>query len=306
MAIKVNIPGVLTTIQDNGRVGFQKSGMTGSGVMDACAYRKGNYLVGNKENVAVLELTLYGGEYEFTEDAIIALTGADMTPSVQNVQVPMNKAIQVKVGDVLKLGAAQKGCRTYLAVSGGIDVPLIMNSRSTNLQCKVGGFCGRPVRSGDELPIGSVKAKFETIAGRKVLESQYPEEVLVHVIPGPQEEYFTKNGISRFYSESYEVTDACDRMGYRLNGARVESVGGTDIVSDGIVYGSIQIPASGKPIILMADHQTTGGYAKIGTICQADLWKVAQCRPGNHIKFKKISVKDAQKLGRSERKAECF
>ena len=125
-------------------------------------------------------------------------------------------------------------------------------------------------------------------------------------MPGPQEEYFTEAGIHHFYAGSYEVTESCDRMGYRLEGPEVESKNGTDIVSDGIVFGSIQIPSSGKPIILMADHQTTGGYAKIGTVIQADLPKVAQCKPGDRIRFRKVSVEEAQEISRKERKKECF
>ena len=135
---------------------------------------------------------------------------------------------------------------------------------------------------------------------------EYPKEVTVRIVPGPQEEYFTEAGIHHFYSESYEVTESCDRMGYRLEGPEVESKDGTDIVSDGIVFGSIQIPSSGKPIILMADHQTTGGYAKIGTVAQADLPKVAQCKPGDRIRFRKVSVEEAQEISRKERKKECF
>jgi len=296
MALKVMIPGVLTTVQDKGRFGYQKSGMTSSGVMDACAYRKSNYLVGNLHNEAVLELTLYGGEYEFTDEAVIALTGADMAPMLNDRPIPMNHAMRVKAGDNLKLGMAQSGCRTYLAVAGGIDVPVVMNSRSTNLRCKVGGFHGRALQVNDLVPLGVWNKEDKDVPGRSVSGEIYPDEITVHVVPGPQEEYFTAAGIKTFYSERYEVTEECDRMGYRLDGAEIESKAGTDIVSDGIVYGSIQIPSSGKPIILMADHQTTGGYAKIGTVCQMDLPKLAQCRPGNYVRFEKISVEEAEKL----------
>lgn len=296
MALKVMIPGVLTTVQDKGRFGYQKSGMTSSGVMDACAYRKSNYLVGNLHNEAVLEMTLYGGEYEFTDEALIALTGADMAPMLNDRPIPMNHAIMVKAGDDLKLGMAQSGCRTYLAAAGGIDVPVVMNSRSTNLRCKVGGFHGRALQVNDVVPLGVWNKADKDVHGRSVSGQTYPDEITVHVVPGPQEEYFTASGIKTFYSERYKVTEECDRMGYRLEGAKIESKDGTDIVSDGIVYGSIQIPSSGKPIILMADHQTTGGYAKIGTVCQMDLSKLAQCRPGNYVRFERISVEKAEEL----------
>ncbi len=305
-AMKVIIPGVLTTVQDLGRFGYQKSGMTCSGVMDTAAYRKANYLVGNEEGAAVLELTLYGGSCRFEEDAVIALTGADMQPEVDKKPVPMNQAVEVPAGAVLNLGMAKTGCRTYLAVAGGFAVPKVMGSYSTNLKCGIGGYEGRALKAGDELPIGEAAHTWDEVKGRRVSVMEYPKEVTVRIVPGPQEEYFTENGIRHFYSESYEVTESCDRMGYRLEGPEVESRSGTDIVSDGIVFGSIQIPSSGKPIILMADHQTTGGYAKIGTVCQMDLPKIAQCKPGDKIRFQKISVEEAQAAGRKEREKECF
>ena len=305
-AMKVIIPGVLTTVQDLGRFGYQKSGMTCSGVMDTAAYRKANYLVGNKEDAAVLELTLYGGSFLFEEDIIIALTGAGMEARIDQQPVPMNHAVLIPAGKVLNLGMVKSGCRTYLAAAGGIDVPKVMGSYSTNLKCKIGGYHGRALQAGDEVPVGVSRVALEEVKDRKVNVPDYPQEVMIRVVPGPQEDYFTEQGIQRFYAESYEVTESCDRMGYRLEGPEVESKEGTDIVSDGIVFGSIQIPSSGKPIILMADHQTTGGYAKIGTVCQVDLPKIAQCRPGDHIRFQKISVEKAQEISRAERKGECY
>ena len=304
--MKVVIPGVLTTVQDLGRFGYQKSGMTCSGVMDTAAYRKANYLVGNEEGAAVLEMPLYGGSCRFEEDTVIALTGADMQPTVNQKPIAMNQAVKVPAGGVLNLGMAKTGCRTYLAVAGGFEVPKVMGSYSTNLKCGIGGHEGRALQMGDELPIGEALHSWDEVKDRKVSVPDYPKEVLVSVVPGPQEEYFTEAGIHHFYSESYEVTESCDRMGYRLEGPEVESKNGTDIVSDGIVFGSIQIPSSGKPIILMADHQTTGGYAKIGTVTQADLPKVAQCKPGDRIRFRKVSVEEAQEISRKERKKECF
>ena len=252
--MKVVIPGVLTTVQDLGRFGYQKSGMTCSGVMDMAAYRKANYLVGNEEGAAVLEMTLYGGSCRFEEDTVIALTGADMQPTVNQKPIAMNQAVKVPAGGVLNLGMAKTGCRAYLAVAGGFEVPKVMGSYSTNLKCGIGGHEGRALQMGDELPIGEALHSWDEVKGRKVSVPDYPKEVLVSVVPGPQEEYFTEAGIHHFYSESYEVTESCDRMGYRLEGPEVESKNGTDIVSDGIVFGSIQIPSSGKPIILMADQ----------------------------------------------------
>lgn len=306
MAVEVIIPGMLTTVQDLGRYGYQQSGMTGSGVMDQQAYRKANYLVGNPETAAVLELTVYGGSYRFTQDTTLALTGADMGAEIEEQPVEMNRAVAVKQGDVLNLGMAVKGCRTYLAVSGGFLVPLVMGSYATNIRCEMGGFHGRKLKRGDVLEIGQSNVSFSEIKNRKVSIPEYSDEVEVRVIPGPQEEMFTQKGLHTFYSGCYQVQEDSDRMGYRLDGSRIESKNGTDIVSDGITFGSIQVTASGKPIILMADHQTTGGYAKIGTVCRMDLSKVAQCKPGDRIHFKKIDVEKAQKLYKEMILKECF
>lgn len=306
MAVEVIIPGMLTTVQDLGRYGYQQSGMTCSGVMDQQAYRKANYLVGNPETAAVLEFTVYGGSYRFTQDTILALTGADMGAVIEEQPVEMNCAVAVKKGAVLNLGMASKGCRTYLAVSGGFMVPLVMGSYATNIRCEMGGFHGRKLKRGDVLEIGQSPAAFSEIKNRKVSIPEYSDEVEVRVIPGPQEEMFTQKGLHTFYSGYYQVREDSDRMGYRLDGSMIESKNGTDIVSDGITFGSIQVTASGKPIILMADHQTTGGYAKIGTVCRMDLSKVAQCKPGDRIHFKKIDVEKAQKLYKDLISKECF
>lgn len=306
MAVEVIIPGMLTTVQDLGRYGYQQSGMTCSGVMDQQAYKKANYLVGNPETAAVLELTVYGGSYRFTQDAVFALTGADMGAEIEEQPVEMNRAVTAKQGDVLNLGMAVKGCRTYLAVSGGFLVPRVMGSYATNIRCEMGGFHGRKLKRGDVLEIGQSNVSFSQIKNRKVSIPEYSDEVEVWVIPGPQEEMFTQKGLHTFYSGCYQVQEDSDRMGYRLDGSRIESKNGTDIVSDGITFGSIQVTANGKPIILMADHQTTGGYAKIGTVCRMDLSKVAQCKPGDRIYFKKIDVEKAQKLYKEMISKECF
>ncbi len=229
-----------------------------------------------------------------------------MVAEIEEQPVEMNRAVAVKQGDVLNLGMAVKGCRTYLAVSGGFLVPLVMGSYATNIRCEMGGFHGRKLKRGDVLEIGQSNVSFSEIKNRKVSIPEYSDEVEVRVIPGPQEEMFTQKGLHTFYSGCYQVQEDSDRMGYRLDGSRIESKNGTDIVSDGITFGSIQVTASGKPIILMADHQTTGGYAKIGTVCRMDLSKVAQCKPGDRIHFKKIDVEKAQKLYKEMILKECF
>lgn len=296
MSLTVINPGALTTVQDLGRIGYQYSGMPCSGVMDQRSYRAANELVGNTSGEAVLEFTLFGGIYRLEEDAILALTGADVSPLLNGTPCPMNEPFAASKGSTLMLNPAKNGCRTYLAVAGGFDVPQILGSRSTNLKCHIGGFEGRALQAGDVLPFGTSAVRFEDVQGRKAEPVSVPSRLTVRVVPGPQEEAFTEKGIQDFYSESYLVSEESDRMGCRLTGAAIESKNGTDIVSDGIVFGSIQVTPAGAPIVLLADRQTTGGYAKIATVCSFDLPLLAQARPGSTVQFQKISVEEAQRL----------
>lgn len=304
MAIKVISPGALTTVQDGGRFGYQNTGIGAGGCMDMNSYRRANYLVGNEAGEAVLEFTLIGGVLELTENTVLALSGADMSPRRNGEPVPMNVPILFHAGDTLELGMAQSGCRCYLAAAGGIDVPLYLGSRSTNLKCRFGGFQGRALQKGDILNIGVNGKNYEQVRDRKCAGEVYSGTVTVHVIEGPQAEYFTKKGRKTFYRGTYTVSDKSDRMGCRMDGPVIESCNGTDIISDGIAPGSVQVPADGKPIVLLADRQTTGGYAKIATVCSADIPRLAQCKPGDKVRFRKISPEEAQKQIREERKHE--
>lgn len=288
MAFRVIVPGALSTVQDLGRFGYQKSGMPCSGVMDQKAYESANQLVNNQKNEAVIEHTVFGGSYRFQSDTVIALTGADMKPSIDGKSCPMYRPVFVPSGGILSLGAAVNGCRTYLAAAGGILVPPVLGSRSTNLKCKIGGFQGRALQSGDLLDTGTLSVPFQQIKDLSLKAPVYSKEIKVRVIEGPQSDYFTEKGLNLFYSAPYTVSEQSDRMGCRLEGPAVESIHGTDIVSDGIVFGSIQITSSGMPIVLMADRQTTGGYAKIATVITDDLPLLAQAVPGTTIHFQKM------------------
>lgn len=299
MAVKVIIPGALTTVQDAGRYGYMGFGIGPSGVMDMKAYEDANYLVGNNDGEAVLEATLFGGIMEFTEDTVVALTGADMEPQINSMPVPMNTPVKVNASDTLSLGMVKEGCRTYLAFAGGIDVPPVMGSRSTNMKCQIGGYEGRALRTGDIIPLGK-SCSYEQVMDRKIEKRTYPSDIKVRVLEGPQEDYFTEQGKKTFYSETYTISEQSDRMGYRLDGAAVESVDGTDIVSDGIAFGSVQIPADGKPIVLLADRQTTGGYAKIATVCSFDIPKLVQGKPKDRVRFIPITLKEAEKINRKQ------
>jgi len=296
-------PGPLSTIQDEGRFGYMSTGFSPSGAMDVSSMKMANILVGNAPGDGVIEMTFMGMTAQFDCTTVIALTGADMHPAVNGKNIDMYAAVEVHAGDVLTLKAATKGMRTYLAVAQGFAIPPVMGSMSTNLKCGLGGFQGRRLEKGDEIPLRqSIPLSF--VGDRRMQpDNEYPSLIRVRVILGPQEEYFTEKGIETFLSTEYTVSDKSDRMGVRLEGMGIENKNGVDIISDGIVTGSVQVPASGMPIILMADRQTTGGYAKLATVISADLPKIAQARPGNKICFEAVSGKEAIKLLRKQERA---
>lgn len=300
MKIEVLNPGSLTTVQDLGRVGWQNSGVGETGAMDREALRMGNALVGNQWDAAGLEMTMAGGSFRFDAPTYVALTGADMQAVVSGIPVPRYRPFIMHPGQTLQLGAAVSGCRGYLCVRGGIDVPLVMGSRSTDLKCRIGGMEGRKLRRGDVLPVGTMMRPVNPPA-HQYAAPQYPSRVEVRAVPGPQDSAFTESGLRTLFCEVYRVTPQSDRMGLRLEGPAIESRSGTDIVSDGIVFGSVQVPASGCPIILMADHQTTGGYAKAATVISEDLPKLAQLRPGDELCFRPVTIREARKFSRLKR-----
>lgn len=300
MSIVVEQPGALSLVQDAGRFGLMQYGVTQSGAMDSEAYAAANELVGNPAGAAEIEMTLMGMTCLFSASCEFALTGADMDAKLDGISVPRYQRLTADAGQRLTMGMAVSGCRAYLAVKGGIDVPVVMGSRSTNLRCKMGGFEGRALQVGDELKIGALTAGSEGGKGgpgRNIAAPpRYPSEVTVRAVAGPQEEYFTEAGKKTFFETSYQVLPQSDRMGMRLSGPKVESCGSVDIISDGILFGSVQITNGGEPIIMMADHQTTGGYAKIATVCSFDLPKLAQLRQGDRVRFERVSVGEAQRL----------
>jgi len=254
-------------------------------------------LVGNDENEGVLEITLTGPQLLFQSDAVIALTGADLSPEVDGAVVPMWRSFFVKAGSCLRFGQVYNGCRGYIAFAGGVDVPKVMGSKSTYVRAETGGYNGRVLKKGDLIKIGTAEKPLPSLCGKFLLKQYIPEysnEYTVRAVLGPQDDYFTKKGIHTFLGCEYRVSTVSDRMGCRLEGERIETVSGSDIISDGIVMGSVQIPGDGKPIILMADGQTTGGYAKIATVVSADLWKIAQSKPGDDLRFKQASLEEAR------------
>lgn len=297
MGIKFLNGGFLTTIQDMGRTGYQESGMSVSGVMDQRSAALANILVGNDENEGVLEITLMGPMAEFTAENIIAVTGGNLGPKLNGKDLPMYQAVEVHKGDSLSFSGMFSGSRAYMAFAGGLDIPVVMGSKSTNLKSKVGGYEGRKLGAGDEISFASPKTSLPNMRLRKIKQDDFAAtEQTLRVVMGPQDDYFTEKGIETFLTETYTFTNESDRMGCRCEGEVIEHKAGGDIITDGIAFGAIQVPSHGKPIIMMADHQTTGGYTKIAGVISVDLPKVAQSRPGYKVKFQKVSIEEAQKL----------
>jgi len=297
--IKVANPGLMTTVQDLGRYGYQQYGVLVSGAMDHVAARLANILVGNDDNEGLLETTIMGPKIEFISSAVIAITGGDLQPALNDKSISMNKSVPVNAGDCLTFRGMKKGCRSYIAFSGGIDVPVVMGSKSTFLKAQIGGYEGRALKAGDILNIGELKTFMSDIVGREISENFYEygsSIVELRIVLGPQDDAFTENGIETLFSNEYTVTNNCDRMGYKLEGEKIQHKDGADIISDGIAMGAIQVPSKGTPIIMMADRQTTGGYTKIGNVITADLPKVAQAKPGDKIIFKKSTLEEAHNL----------
>jgi len=291
-------PGALTTVQDAGRIGWRRYGIPPSGPMDAAAFVAANRLVGNPAGTAALEITLTGPVLRVWRDCLIAVCGAGFELWAGNLAVPTWHAVYLRAGYALRFGKRLNGARAYLAVDGGIDVPPYLGSRSTYLNGGFGGLEGRALRAGDQLPLGAgVHTHTISRAGARrpvparITTSEPPS---VRIVLGPQKDYFSAEVIDRFLENSYKVTAAADRMGIRLQGTRLDHAGETGMVSDGIVTGSIQIPPNGRPIVMMVDHQTTGGYPKIATVIQADLPLLAQRLPGDEVRFAQVSLDEAQ------------
>jgi biotin-dependent carboxylase-like uncharacterized protein len=298
MALQVLAGGLLTTVQDLGRYGYQRFGIPVAGAMDPFAIQAANVLVGNDPGEAALEITLTGPTLRATANCLIAITGADFAYCVDGREIPTWMAVFVRQGWVVEFGARKTGCRAYLAVAGGIDVPAVMGSRSTYLAGGFGGLEGRALGAGDLIPTGTPTFHLPDRAGKRFPRDCIPgygDAPRVRVILGPQDDYFTPDGMATFLSSAYRVSATSDRMGYRLQGSEVAHAGRADIISDGVPLGAVQVPASGQPLVMMADHQTTGGYPKIATVIRADVPLLAQCVPGaSTVTFSAITVEEAQ------------
>ncbi|MCK8816902.1 biotin-dependent carboxyltransferase family protein [Natroniella sulfidigena] len=295
--LKIIKAGPMTTIQDLGRFGYMKYGMPTAGAVDQYAFKIANILVGNPEDEAAIEATFLGPTIQFKVEAVIAITGGGMNPELDGKEIPMWQAVKVSKGSKLSLNGVKAGLRGYIAIRGGIKLPEVMGSKSTYLRGELGGFKGRKLKQGDELSLAKNKEVREFCLKRSIpadLLEDYLEDRKIRVIVGPQGDYFTSKSLETFLTSRYQLTTQSDRMGCRLAGPTLEHTKGADIISDGIASGAIQVPGDGQPIIMLADRQTTGGYAKIANVISIDLPKVAQAKPGDKLKFEQIEVVEAQ------------
>jgi antagonist of KipI len=312
MTLRIVTGGLQTTVQDLGRIGQQRSGIPVCGAMDRLAVRIGNMLVGNRDDDATLEASLIGPAITFDKPALIALTGGDLGATINGTDVPPWHAISVPEGTTLRSVQPRVGCRSYIAVAGGIDVPTVFGSRSTYLRAQFGGYEGRALRSGDVLLTGpksscsmriantlresgaaAVTARW-SVSGS--LRPRYTDDPVVRLIAGAHFDLLDDNSREAFVSETFRISPSSDRMGYRLSGVSISLRKPVELLSEGVAFGTVQLPPGGEPIVLMADHQTTGGYPRIGEVASVDLPLVAQLKPGDRLRFRVVSVDEAQQL----------
>ncbi|RII35941.1 biotin-dependent carboxyltransferase family protein [Clostridium chromiireducens] len=313
MSITVLNPGLLTTIQDLGRNGYQKYGVIVSGAMDTYAMRLSNIVIGNKETEGVLEITMVGPVLQLQKGILFSIAGADISPTIEGKAVPMNRPIYIKEDCILKFGACKSGCRSYLAVAGGFDIPIVMDSKSTYLRAQLGGLEGRSLRKNDVINV-SIQSTISSRIVSKLMEIKCDgdftaarwyvkgyaekkcENTVIRVFEDRQFKYISHESINKFFSSEFNIDTKSDRMGYRLYGPKIQLKEKLEMISEEVSVGTIQIPPDGNPIILLADKQTAGGYPKIAHVASVDVQKIVQLKPNEKVTFKKITLKDAEKL----------
>jgi biotin-dependent carboxylase-like uncharacterized protein len=285
--------GFFTTVQDLGRYGYLKYGIPISGAMDAFSMIAANLLVANSPNSACLEITLIGPELKALADTQIAVTGGEIPVKINGEDIPMWQTLTIRKGETISFGKVERGCRSYLSVRGGINTPAVLGSRSTYTRGKIGGIEGRQLRSGDVICGFNVQPLETRLKMPEDMIPKFSDDFTVHVVLGPQLEMFTDEGVQTFLSSRYRVTIESDRMGYRLDGPPIEHRGGAEVVSDALLPGAVQVPKNGKPIVIMRDAQTTGGYPKIAVVIISDLDLLGQAKPNDMVRFSEITLKEA-------------
>lgn len=292
----------LATLQDAGRTGWRKFGVPASGAMDPFAFRAANLLAGNDPHCAAVEIGLGGIALRALHDCVVSVAGVGFALSIYIWDFPLWSSYYARSGWTIRLNKLDSGVWAYLAISGGVQTPLVLGSSSTYLHGAFGGLDGRRLQAGDVLRSGIPSRPLNELAARTLPESArpaYSDHPTMDVVMGPQEKYFTDDSTATFMSQAYEVSPTSDRMGYRLEGPALVHRDKVELVSEGMTMGTIQVPANGQPIVMMADSPTTGGYPKIGTVVRADLPLLAQCAPGKgRIRFRRTTVAQAQEKAR--------
>ena len=292
MPIRVKNPGMFSTIQDLGRYGYSHLGISVVGAADRLSLRIANLLVGNEENVPALEMTLLGATLEFQEARIVALAGADCDARLGNAAVPLAEPVEVPAGAILKCGGMKTGARSYLAVQSGFDVPAVMGSTATDVRGRFGGFEGRRLKPGDILPVASGRSTRTRRLKPRALDAVSRHD-MIRVTRGAQQEWFGPEAFQFLFSCPYAISDQSDRTGLRLKGEPLRPREQSQLLTDGIPLGAMQVPQDGQPIILFVDQQTTGGYPKIANVIMADMHHVGQLRPHEQVRFQEVSVREA-------------
>lgn len=305
MSVTVIRPGLASTFQDCGRHGHQHLGIPVGGAMDLRAHQLANLIAGNTRDLATLEITLLGPTLRFDAPAIIAMAGADLSPTLNGIPVPLGRPLVVRAGETLSFGERRNGVRCYLAWNGGIDLPPVMGSQSTWLRGQLGGYQGRALAKGDELPlVTQLKEEgLDSLSDDLDSMSIYLPATLANnprerlrVMRGPHTALFTDESIRALLNNPFRIAKDSDRMGYRLQGPSLHLKENRQLLSEGATFGSIQVPSDGQPIVLMADRQSIGGYPKIGHVATVDLPHLAQKMPGEEVWFEEISLAQAQQL----------
>lgn len=306
MSISIIKPGLLDTIQDKGRNGFANWGINTNGAMDAYAARVGNMLVGNENGEATLEIHFPGPQILFEQNALVAITGGDFTPMLNDEAFPMWQPVVVRKNTVLHFPTLTRGARTYLSVHGGYCIHQWLNSYSTNLKASAGGYRGRALKKGDELCFKENAVYFagllkpnqnmRVLPWRADFGKNYHHLHEVFVLPGNEYELLTSVSRRDFTENNYIIHPSSDRMGYQLHGIPLSLESNMELLSSGVHFGTIQLLPSGQMIVLMADHQTTGGYPRIGHVITAHLHKLAQLRPSDCVQFTLTDIGTAEKL----------
>ena len=293
MSIEILNPGLQTTIQDLGRNGYSHYGVSSSGAADDLSFRLGNLIVGNKENLAAIEMTLLGGDYKFDIDANISLTGSKFDAKIEGESLHFYKNIPIQSGQLLSVGQSLQGSRCYLAVRGGIDINDVLSAKTTHLTSKIGGVDGRSLQKDDVLIIGEEQKLLKPININEMLDINMSKLL---IIKGLQSNYISKSTWKIFLNQEYIVSNLSNRMGIRLEGNSLKLDNENEIITEGVPLGAIQLPSNGYPIISFVEHQTTGGYPKIANVISSELHKVGQLKPGDKFQFELVSLEEAEAL----------